>query len=106
MRLLLHGPVASVVLASACSLWSTLYSETMAASGRLGQTIVMRRSTVTFRSISCPLRSCCSHLKSGAFFLRVLASGSSCSGCLGVAFEFENWILRETDFLRGCNAWF
>ena len=30
-------PVASVVLASAYSLWSTLHTVTMAASGRLGQ---------------------------------------------------------------------
>ena len=36
----------------------------------------------------------------------VLASGSHCSGCLGVADVFENWILREMTFLRGCNAWY
>ena len=34
-------------------------------------------------------------------FLRVLVSGSHCSGCLGVADEFENWILRETTFFVG-----
>ena len=37
MRLLLRGPVASVVLASAYSLSSTLRTVTIAASGRLGQ---------------------------------------------------------------------
>ena len=31
----------------------------------------------------------------------VLVSGSPCSGCLGVAYEFENWILRETTFFVG-----
>ena len=36
----------------------------------------------------------------------VLASGSHCSGCLGVAYEYESWILREMTFLRGCNAWY
>ena len=39
-------------------------------------------------------------------FLRVLVSVSHCSGCLGDAYEYENWILREMTFLRGCNAWF
>ena len=36
----------------------------------------------------------------------VLASGSHCSGCLGVAEEYDSWILREMTFLRGCNAWY
>ena len=36
----------------------------------------------------------------------VLASGSHCSGCLGVAYVYVNWILREMTFLRGCNAWY
>ena len=36
----------------------------------------------------------------------VLASGSHCSGCLGVACVYENCILREMTFLRGCNAWY
>ena len=67
VRLLLRGPVASVVLASAYSLWSTLHTETMAASGRLGQALVMRQFTVAFESISSPLCSRCSHLESGAF---------------------------------------
>ena len=31
----------------------------------------------------------------------VLVSGSPCSGCLGVAYVFENWILRETTFFVG-----
>ena len=34
-------------------------------------------------------------------YFRVLVSGSHCSGCLGVAFEYENWILRETTFFVG-----
>ena len=34
-------------------------------------------------------------------FLRVLVSGSTCSGCLGVADEYENWILREILFFLG-----
>ena len=52
VSLLLHGLVASLVLASASSFWSTtLYTETMAASGRLGQALVMRQSTVAFESI-------------------------------------------------------
>ena len=67
VRLLLRGHVASVVLASAYSLWSTFHTETMAASGRLGQALVMRQSTVAFESISSPLCSRCSHLESGAF---------------------------------------
>ena len=96
-----RGPVASVVLASAYSLWSTLHTVTMAASGRLGQALVMRQSTVAFERISCPVCSRSSLLESGTLFLRVLASGSSCSGCLGVAYEFENWILRETTFFVG-----
>ena len=68
VRLLLHGPVASVVLASAVSLWSTLYTETMAASGRLGRCLVMRQSTVAFEIIPSPLCSRSSHLESGALF--------------------------------------
>ena len=60
--------VANVVLASAYSYWSTLYTETMAASGRLGQALVMRQSTVAFGSISSPLCSRSSHLESGALF--------------------------------------
>ena len=36
----------------------------------------------------------------------VLASGSHCSGRLGIAEEYGNLILREMTFLRGCNAWF
>ena len=39
-------------------------------------------------------------------YFRVLVSGSHCSVCLGVAYEYENWILREMTFIRGCNAWF
>ena len=39
-------------------------------------------------------------------YFRVLVSCSHCSGRLGVAFEYENWILREMTFIRGCNAWF
>ena len=35
-----------------------------------------------------------------------LASGSHCSGCMGVASVYESWILREMTFLRGCNAWY
>ena len=31
-------------------------------------------------------------------YFRVPLSGSHCSGRLGVAFEFENWILREMTF--------
>ena len=38
-----------------------------------------------FLRVSCPLCSRSSHLESGTLFLRVLASGSLCSGCLGVA---------------------
>ena len=34
-------------------------------------------------------------------YFRVLVSGSHCSGCLGVADEYENWILRETTFFVG-----
>ena len=36
----------------------------------------------------------------------VLASGSHCSGRLGIAEEYGYVILREMTFLRGCNAWF
>ena len=61
----------------------------------------MHQSTVAFKRISCPMCSRSSLLESGTLFLRVLASGSSCSGCLGVAYEFENWILRETTFFVG-----
>ena len=50
------------------SFWSTLYTETMAASGRLGRAFAMRQSTEAFWSLSCPLRSLGSHVKSGAFF--------------------------------------
>ena len=74
----------------AYSLWFPLHIVTMAASGRLGQALVMCQSTVAFERISCPMCSRSSLLESGTLFLRVLASGSSCSGCLGVSFEFEN----------------
>ena len=75
--------MASVVLASAYSLWSTLHTETMAASGRLGQALVMRQSTVAFESISSPLCSRSSHLESGTLFplslyLAVLVPGVWC----------------------------
>ena len=56
------------VLASAYSIWSTLHTATMAASGRLGQALVMRQPTYAIGSISCPLCSCSSHLESGALF--------------------------------------
>ena len=39
-------------------------------------------------------------------YFRVPVSDSHCSGCVGVAFEYESGILREMTFLRGCNAWF
>ena len=37
-----------------------------------------------FLRVSCPLCSRSSHLESGTLFLRVLASGNPCSGCVGV----------------------
>ena len=36
----------------------------------------------------------------------VFASGSHCSGRLGIAEEYGNLILREMTFLRWRNAWF
>ena len=63
-----RGPVASVILASACSLWSTLHTVTIAASGRLGQALVMRQSTVAFERISCPMCSRSSLLESVHYF--------------------------------------
>ena len=36
----------------------------------------------------------------------VLASGSHCSGRLGIAEEYKNWILPEMTFLSGCSAWY
>ena len=94
VRLLLRGPVASVVLASVYSLWSTVHTETMAAFGRLGQALVMRQPTYAFERISCPMCSRSSHFESGALFplslyLAVLV--------LGV------WVLlmvRKLDFFR------
>ena len=34
-------------------------------------------------------------------YFRVLVSGSHFSGCLGVADEYDNWILREMTFFVG-----
>ena len=61
----------------------------------------MRQPTATleeFLRVFLSLSSRSSHLESGTLFLRVLASGSHCSGCLGVAFVYESWILREMTF--------
>ena len=51
----------------------------------------MRQPTTTmeeFLRVFLFLCSRCSHLESGTLFLRVLASGSHCSGFLGVAFVY------------------
>ena len=71
--------------------------------------LVMRQPTTTFGRISL----CFPVLGARAVrtwklvhFSFVLASGSHCSGCLGVAYVYENWTLREMTFLRGCNAWY
>ena len=71
----------------------------------------MRQPTTTWEEFLRVFLSLCSrssHLESGTLFLRVLASGSHCSGCLvsGVAFVYESWILWEMTFPRGCNAWY
>ena len=89
-RLLLHGPLASVVLAS----WSTLFTER--DHGSFWETVpgalVMRQSTVAIERISCP---CARAVRTWnvVLYFRVLVSGGHCSGCLGVAYEYENWIL-------------
>ena len=88
MRLLLHGPVASVVLANAYSFWSTLYTETMAASGRLGQALVMRQSTVAFESIYFHFVLAQFALGIWCIISVVPVSGSHCSALLGVAEEY------------------
>ena len=38
-------------------------------------------------------------------YFRVPASGSHCSGRLGVAYEYENWIFWEMTSFRGRNTW-
>ena len=38
-------------------------------------------------------------------YFRVPVSGSHCSGRLGVADEYENWIFREMTFFRRSNTW-
>ena len=73
----------------------------MAASGRLGQALVMRQSTVAFESISSLLCSRNSHLESDALLPCVPVSGSHCSARLGVDCENENWDFREMPFFVG-----
>ena len=105
VRLLLRGPLASVVLASVYSLWSTLHTETMAAFGRLGQALVVRQPTYAFERISCPMCSRGSHLESGALFplslyLAVIVPG------VWVLLKVRKLDSSGDDFLRGCNAWY
>ena len=77
----------------------------MAASWRLGRALVMRQSTEAFRSLSCPLRSRGSRVKSGASF-RLSCTSQSLFVCLGVAYEYSELDSSGDDFLRGSNAWF
>ena len=93
--------VASVVLASAYSFWSTLYTETMAASGRLGRALVLRQSTSAFGSISCPLSSRSSHLVSGALFPLSLYLAVIVPGVWVLLYSSEIWILREMSISVG-----
>ena len=102
-RLLLHGLVASVVLASASS--TNPPSSPWQLLGDCAGAFVMRQPTDATESISCPSCSRCSHLEL-CIISFVLASGSHCSGRLGIAEEYGNLILREMTFLRWCNAWF
>ena len=69
-----------------------LHTVTRTASGRLGQALVMRQSTVAFERISCPMCSRSSLLESGTLFLRVFASGNSCSRCVWVL--ISSWVQR------------
>ena len=60
----------------------------------------MRQSTVAFGRIPVQCARAVRTLNLVHYF-RVLVSGSHRSGCLGVADEYENWILRETTFFVG-----
>ena len=96
VRLLLRGPVQSVVLASAYSLWSTTPRpwQLLGDWDRPSSCVSLRLLLKVF-----PLL-CARAVRTWnlVHFLRVLVSGSHCSGCLGVADEYEDWILRETTF--------
>ena len=89
-------PVADVVLASAVSLWFTLFQLIMAASVRLGR--CLRHAPVYGCFLEEFLVHCARAVRT---YFRVLVSGSHCSACLGVADEYENWILRETTLFVG-----
>ena len=90
--------VASVVLASAYSFWSTLYTDDHGSLGEAG-TGPRHASAYgyfwkNFLSFALALFA----LEIRCFISVVLVSGSHCSGCLGVAYEYESWILREMTF--------
>ena len=96
--------VADAALASVVSLWSTLFQMIMAASVRLGRCFIMRQPRIS----PCLPVFVLAQFALGIWYIIsvVLVSGSPCSGSLGVAYEYESWILREMTFLRGCNAWY
>ena len=77
----------------------------MAALRRLGRALVMRQPTDALGRISCPLRSRCSHLESGAssplsLYLAVVVRGVW-------VFLFNTKIgFAGDDCFRGCNIWF
>ena len=69
--------------------------------------LVMRQRTTTFGRISSCFPVLCARAVRTWNLVHIffVASGSRCSGCLGAAYAYENWILREMTFLRGCHAW-
>ena len=88
--------VASVVLASAYSSWSTSYPDDH---GSQGEAWTMPSSCVSLRMlwgrISCPMRSCGSHLESGALFPLSLHLAVTVLGVWGLFLGTENGSLRR-----------
>ena len=90
-------------LAAARASWGTTWSE--ATYGSLGEAGTMPSSCVSLRLLwkNFIVSSCLCARALGIWYIIsvVLVSGSPCSGCLGVAYEYEYWILRETTFFVG-----
>ena len=98
--------VASAVLASAFSFWSTLYTNDHGSSWSLGRCPRHASACVCFGKnfLSCVL----AWFALGIWYITsvVLVSGSECSGRLGVAEEYGKCDSSGDVYFCGCNTWF
>ena len=83
VRLLFVVLVASVVLASAYSFWSTFCTDDRGSSGRLGRALVMRQPAYAFEGISCPMRA---PFRSPCFWQSLFRVSGCCRGVQKIVF--------------------